>query len=467
MDRMGREKMHSGGNVLPVPVLFLILLLLLLSLALGGCAPRRTREAVQISPGREQNQPSSPSQGDAAVHPVSEIVWTDEETGGLSGELSDGQRALIEEYLSQYYEALVTFEEPDFSELFASDAGVWRDLHEQAMAYLIGLRSMQQTDLRLAGYRSELVLEESAEISGDEENSRRITLTETSTQNFAEHPEVDSILYGIRHTFDLVQENGRWLIKGHTQWDGIFWNMIRELGEDGLEELTDGEAYFAARRETLLEEARAERELRLENRSRQDNPPAQRAEGSREEESAGAGQLIPYDREAAASYGASFVGQRNADWWDYSRQGGNCQNFVSQCLYAGGIPMDTRGDAVWKWYGEGVNEREEDRGCSASWINVDAFYQYVRENEGYGLAARTDGSYWEGNVGDVILMGPAHDLNHSVLISKVVQNAQGRTVDYLIHSNTSDVKDFPVSAYPNPRQVLVRILGWRSSGESE
>ena len=470
MGRMGRENIHSGGNVLPVPVLFrAFLFLLLLSPALGGCAPRNMRETAQVSPDREQNQPASPSQSDASDHPVSEIIWTDEGTGGLLGGLSDGQRALIEEYISRYYGALMTFEEPDFSDLFASDAGVWRNLHEQAMAYLIGLRSMQRTDLQLAGYRSELALEESAEISGDEENSRRITLTETSTQNFAEHPEVDSVLYGIRHTFDLVQENGRWLIKGHTQWDGIFWNMMRELGEDGLEERTDGEAYFAARRETLLEEAREEMELRLEDGSGQDTLPPQGTERgeAREERSSAEAELMPYDGEAAASYGASFVGQRNADWWDYSRQGGNCQNFVSQCLYAGGIPMDVRGGAVWKWYGEAVNDLEEDRGCSASWINVDSFYQYVQENEGYGLAAGTDGSYWEGDVGDVILMGPAHDLNHSVLISKVVQNAQGRTVDYLIHSNTSDVKDFPVSAYPNPRQVLVRILGWRTSGESD
>ena len=270
MGRMGRETIHSGGNVLPVPVLFrAFLFLLLLSPALGGCALRNMRETAQVSPDREQNQPASPSQSDASDHPVSEIIWTDEGTGGLLGELPDGQRALIEEYISRYYGALMTFEEPDFSDLFASDAGVWRNLHEQAMAYLIGLRSMQRTDLQLAGYRSELALEESAEISGDEENSRRITLTETSTQNFAEHPEVDSVLYGIRHTFDLVQENGRWLIKGHTQWDGIFWNMMRELGEDGLEERTDGEAYFAARRETLLEEAREEMELRLEDGSGQ------------------------------------------------------------------------------------------------------------------------------------------------------------------------------------------------------
>ena len=123
--------------------------------------------------------------------------------------------------------------------------------------------------------------------------------------------------------------------------------------------------------------------------------------------------------------------------------------------------MDTQGDAVWKWYGEAINDLEEGRGCSASWINVDYFYQYAQENEGYGLAAQTDASYWEGDIGDVILMGPSHDLNHSVLISGVVRDAEGRTVDYLIHSNTSDVRDFPVSIYPNPRQVLVRILGRR------
>ena len=101
MGRMGRETIHSGGNVLPVPVLFrAFLFLLLLSPALGGCAPRNMRETAQVSPDREQNQPASPSQSDASDHPVSEIIWTDEGTGGLLGELPDGQRALIEEYIS-------------------------------------------------------------------------------------------------------------------------------------------------------------------------------------------------------------------------------------------------------------------------------------------------------------------------------------------------------------------------------
>ena len=458
MDRMLRKKRHSGRKGWT----WGILLLILLSFFLGACGTGQEAEAGRGAPPEGPTRQASAAQAaeDGEVRPEREIVWKEAKTGSTLEGTFQGQRDLIEAYLSRYYGALETFEEPDFSDIFASDAGDWQSLHEEMMSYLIGLRSMQRTDLRLAGYRSELVLEEAPE---EQAGPQQVTLTETSIQNFSEHPEVDSVLYGIRHTFVFARESGRWLIEEHTQWDGIFWNMVRELGDGGLEGLPDPAGYFAQRRESLLEEARAESALR-----REDAADGEKAFSSETWEAGENGpsrnpELMPYDREAAAAYGASWVGRRNEDWWDYSRQGGNCQNFVSQCLHAGGIPMDTQGDAVWKWYGEAINDLEEGRGCSASWINVDYFYQYARENEGYGLAARTDVSYWEGDVGDVILMGPAHDLNHSVLISRVVRDKAGNTVDYLIHSNTSDVKDFPVSAYPNPRQVLVRVLGWRRS----
>lgn len=432
--------------------------LFFLPLLLGACAPQGEAEPASAQPGA--GQPASAVQestaSDAEQGP--RIVWTDGEEI-IEESLPAGQQELIEAYFSRYYEALVTLEVPDFSELFASDAGAWLSLHEQTMAYIIGLRSMRPADLCLADYRSELALEEAGEETAEAYN--QAVLTETSTQNFACHPQVDSMVFGVRHTFVFVREHGEWRIKEHTQWDGSFWSMMRELGDDGPEGLPDAEDYFAARRAALLAEAEAELALREEDREERETLADRRAQAAAPAEGEPSGNLVLYDRDAAASYGASWIGRRNEDWWDYSRQGGNCQNFVSQCLYAGGIPMDTQGDAVWKWYGEAINDLDETRGCSASWINVDYFYQYAQENEGYGLAAQTDASYWEGDIGDVILMGPSHDLNHSVLISGVVRDAEGRTVDYLIHSNTSDVRDFPVSIYPNPRQVLVRILGRR------
>ena len=81
----------------------------------------------------------------------------------------------------------------------------------------------------------------------------------------------------------------------------------------------------------------------------------------------------PYDRQAAVAYAHEWVGQRNDEWGDYGMYGGNCQNFVSQALLAGGIPMDIEGDAVWKWYGSTPSDTNRASGRSASFSGVEAF----------------------------------------------------------------------------------------------
>lgn len=132
--------------------------------------------------------------------------------------------------------------------------------------------------------------------------------------------------------------------------------------------------------------------------------------------------------------------------------------FVSQCLFAAGIPRDISGDAVWSWSMSDSHMRE-DEVTSNAWINVAEFRRYAAENRGYGLVAVPDAPFM---AGDVIQMGFPGGWNHTVLIGSVVKDEQGRTIDYLIHSNTSDVKNFPVSAYPLPCQSLTKIYGWRS-----
>ncbi|MBO5359251.1 MAG: amidase domain-containing protein [Clostridia bacterium] len=52
-----------------------------------------------------------------------------------------------------------------------------------------------------------------------------------------------------------------------------------------------------------------------------------------------------YSATAAAKYAMEWWNGRNNDIWsDYDKWGGDCANFISQCLYAGGIPMTP------KWY---------------------------------------------------------------------------------------------------------------------
>lgn len=52
-----------------------------------------------------------------------------------------------------------------------------------------------------------------------------------------------------------------------------------------------------------------------------------------------------YDRGAAVAYAAAYCGSRNPAYHDYSSQGGDCANFVSQCILAGGFHLSA--DCSW------------------------------------------------------------------------------------------------------------------------
>ena len=168
----------------------------------------------------------------------------------------------------------------------------------------------------------------------------------------------------------------------------------------------------------------------------------------------------PYDRQAALDYARQYTAARNPAWDDYAGMGGNCQNYVSQCLYAGGIPMDTTGAAVWKWFDGTVANDTTAAGRSSSWSGVDEFLAYAEGNTGYGLAAQTGAPYLTGQPGDLIQMGENGSWRHVVIISQTVTDESGQTIDYLVHSNTSNLENWPASLYGYPQRLLTRIAGW-------
>ena len=127
--------------------------------------------------------------------------------------------------------------------------------------------------------------------------------------------------------------------------------------------------------------------------------------------------------------------------------------------------MDREGERIWKWYGDTPDQGSGPSGRSASWTGVEEFREYAAQNEGFGLAAAVDSPYEAGQPGDLIQMGFPDDWNHVVMIADVVRDESGETVDYLIHSNTSDMRDFPASAYPLPCRSLTRIFGWNERGK--
>lgn len=86
-----------------------------------------------------------------------------------------------------------------------------------------------------------------------------------------------------------------------------------------------------------------------------------------------------YNGSDAASYAKQYANSYNPD---YPVFGEDCTNFVSQCVYDGGMPMLV-GDTDAHWYIYNVNER------SPSWAGADYFMRHwtkVRSSGYYGRA---------------------------------------------------------------------------------
>lgn len=79
-----------------------------------------------------------------------------------------------------------------------------------------------------------------------------------------------------------------------------------------------------------------------------------------------------YDRDAAVAYARQYALSFNSQYANYANSGGDCMNFVSQCLHAGGMPIKQQG---FLWYGARSVS-------SASWKVVDDFLAYIRKSFG-------------------------------------------------------------------------------------
>ena len=349
--------------------------------------------------------------------------------------LSEEQEQLILDYMNLYFASLEDFEpQEEIAALFSDEEQA--ALADSAIDFQIGLRQMQDADYTLASWSYSLTLNE---ITQEEDGSLHILARENNTQNFNQNPEIASERYGGYHLFELEQMEGSWKIRSHMMFDAVYMMLWSEGGGE----------------EAALRYAEAVPEyLRLAQEQLQER------EADREREPGELQAQYAYDRQAAAAYADRYVDERNDAWPDYAGSGGNCQNFASQVLLAGGIPMDIYGDAVWKWYSDEVSNSPGAQGRSSSWTGVNQFVEYAAANTGYGLVAETEAPYFSGEPGDLLHMGIDGDWGHTVVIASAVTNGQGEVVDYLVDSNTGNLRNYPASLYGYPEIILTRIGGW-------
>lgn len=364
--------------------------------------------------------------------------------------LDDDMLEPIMKYFETYFESMANLDKTDITQLFKvpSSENAW--INQSAMDYLIDLRLNQSNDLTMINYECGLTITEVKD-SGD---LIEVVLLEDHTVNFAFIPEVDSSSSGIIHTFYLEAAEDSYQITKHYKEEDSFL-MIEEAIDESY-----GEPQEVA--DNLLNESLAViKELAAEKESfNMDGEETWQDQAVDNE----------YDSEAAVDYAMTWVDpikviRNDDDFGVYDSYGGNCNNYISQCLNAGGIPMDSDGysNEQWKWYGEEIDDDQSDTGRSPSWTGVNEFYNYANENEGYGLEALVDENVYSGSIGDVLQYGHDDEWLHSVIITDVVKDSDGDILDYLINSNTTDRINYPASAYGYSELRLIKILGWNDS----
>lgn len=83
-----------------------------------------------------------------------------------------------------------------------------------------------------------------------------------------------------------------------------------------------------------------------------------------------------YNRQDAVRYAYTYGFNPNPQYryfFEYGDGGGDCSNFISQCLKAGGAPMDYNGEWAW-WYNNKGTTNVNDDTWSITWAVAHSLY---------------------------------------------------------------------------------------------
>jgi hypothetical protein len=360
-----------------------------------------------------------------------------------SEQLTATQEELLLDYVHAYYSSLAQLEALDNGSLFVNE--VQPESDSFVLQALIQIRQAQPTDLSLTDYTFTLTVQTATQ---QDNGDIRVMALEDAEQHFAACPGVDSLSWGLRHSFLLTSTPTGWRLQEHRQIGSLTRLIMGQSPwQPGQTSIAPSQSVldYPALLNTLVAETREDVAQRV-------------TQG----QTAAVSFDLPYERSAAMAYARQWAHERNPQWLAYDGYGGNCQNFTSQALFAGGIPMDYTAPAQWKWYDGTPNSSFTATGRAPAWTGVAEFKDYAEANRGYGLVAQVNAPYYSGEPGDVIHMSANGLFRHTVMITEVLRDANGQTVDYLIASNTANLRDFPVSAFYYTEQTLIKIYGWNN-----
>lgn len=158
----------------------------------------------------------------------------------------------------------------------------------------------------------------------------------------------------------------------------------------------------------------------------------------------------PYDRSAAVRYAHRWAYSRNPAFFDFSKLGGDCTNFVSQCLYAGSGIMNFT--PTYGWYYINAENR------APAWTGVPYLNNFLlRDNESVGPRAALVGLE-DVEPGDVIQLSfQGVEYQHTALVVSSMYPGTPGTVLVAAHSIDTDYR--PLSTYDYKQLRCLHIRG--------
>ncbi len=163
--------------------------------------------------------------------------------------------------------------------------------------------------------------------------------------------------------------------------------------------------------------------------------------------------IYNYDRQSAVNYARKWALDRNPKYTNFDEMGGDCTNFASQVLHAGGCPMnyDKHG-----WFYEHINNR------APAWTSVKYLHRFLTKNKTAGtgpVAAEVD--IKDVQLGDIVQL--RFDANEEFAHSLVVVDIKfpKRIYNIFIATHTIDRLDYRLSNYFFNELRFLHISGYR------
>lgn len=117
---------------------------------------------------------------------------------------------------------------------------------------------------------------------------------------------------------------------------------------------------------------------------------------------------VAYDRQAAAAYAKKWAHARNPSYYNFDTLGGDCTNFASQCLLAGGAVMNYTKDVGW--YYSSLRNR------AAAWSDAQYFHNFLVNNKRVGPVGEKV-PLVQLETGDFILLKNTAEYYHTLVVA--------------------------------------------------